>query len=151
MDNNTDNNKNNLAIDIPQGGLSSPEQFLWRKKNRKTWIKSLEQGWESNLSHISGRRAFSPLLYSHSPLSLPRSKWIKNDVMIFWNDYLSVFEKRKPKLWQQPIRMQSIKWQDAISVGWLTRVIDTSDWLFCTWLFHAVYEFSGPITKRLVY
>ena len=44
MDNNTDNNKNNLAIDIPHGGPSSPEQFLWRKKNRKTWIKSLEQG-----------------------------------------------------------------------------------------------------------
>ena len=97
MDNNTDKNKNNLAIDIPQGGSSSPEQFLWRKKNRKTWIKSLEQGWESNLSHISGRRAFSPLHYSHSPLSHPQSKWIKNDVMIFL-EWLSIsFRKTKTK------------------------------------------------------
>ena len=46
-------------------------QFLSRKNNRKTWRKPLQQGRESNPGHSGGRRALSPLHYSHSPLSLP--------------------------------------------------------------------------------
>ena len=126
---NNNNNNDNNNRNIPQGGSSSP-MFLGRIEIRNVSFcrgritgrlgenRCSKDGNQTRATVVGGER--SHLYTIPTPRSpFPNPNELTAMLSSFWNDYLSVFEKRKPKLWPQLI---GIKVNISIS-QWECKVI----------------------------